>query len=209
MTSSFSTLDHPIVKASFDLIDQEIGEHELSADEYAIVRRVIHSTADFEFKQLLHFSPGAIATGIASIHQGCPFIVDVNMLRYGIQTRVSQTFGNPIYVALDYATSAPSSETSLTRSELGMQQCLQHYPNGIFVVGNAPTALLAVSKAIAEKVASPSLVIGAPVGFVSVLEAKSALAHCPAAQIRVEGRKGGSAVAAAIVNALLTLAWDV
>lgn len=206
-----STLNHPIVAASFEMIDQEIGEHSLSAEEYAIVRRVIHSTADFEFKHLLSVSPGAIATGIQAIHQGCPLIVDVNMLRYGIQTMVTKTFSNPIHVALDYAVSAPLPETvpatqQVTRSEWGMQHCLQHYPNGIFVVGNAPTALLAICRAITQGIAAPALVIGAPVGFVSVLEAKAALANSPIPQIRVEGRKGGSAVAAAIVNALLVLA---
>lgn len=205
-----SMLNHPIVMESFEMIDREVGEHSLSADEYAIVRRVIHSTADFEFKHLLSVSPGAIATGVQAMRQGCPLIVDVNMLRYGIQTMVTKTFGNPIHVALDYAASAPPSATpQATRSELGMQQCLKHHPNGIFIVGNAPTALLALCQAIARGNASPALVVGAPVGFVSVLEAKAALASTSVPQIRIEGRKGGSAVAAAIVNALLVLACDV
>lgn len=217
MIDSPSSLDHPIVTASFEIIDREIGEHSLSVDEYAIVRRIIHSTADFEFKHLLSVSPGAIATGVQAIRQGCPLIVDVNMLRYGIQTMVTKTFRNPVYVAIDYAVAVPPPETgqdarsvnrSVTRSEWGMKQCLQQHPNGIFVVGNAPTALLAIGRAIAEGIATPALVIGAPVGFVSVLEAKAALAQLSIPQIRVEGRKGGSSVAAAIVNALLVLASD-
>ena len=202
-------LNHPIVMESFQMIDQEIGKHSLSSEEYSIVRRVIHSTADFEFKHLLRTSPEAIAQGITALRQGCPLIVDVNMLKYGIQSMVSKTFGNPIHVALDYAVSPSLENPNATRSELGMQQCLNRHPNGIFVIGNAPTALMALCQAIAKGEASPTLVVGAPVGFVSVLEAKAALANASVPQIRIAGRKGGSSVAAAIVNALLVLASDV
>lgn len=211
---SASTLNHPIVMESFSIIDREVGCHSLSPEEYAIVRRVIHSTADFEFKHLLTFSPGAIAHGIDSIQKSCPIVVDVNMLRYGIQTLVAKTFGNPICVAVDEAkstvqsASAPLNSELSTQSARGMQQCLQKEPNAIVAVGNAPTALKALCRAIDEGSASPSLVIGAPVGFVSVLESKAALAAAPTPQIRVNGRKGGSAVAAAIVNALLVMAWE-
>jgi precorrin-8X/cobalt-precorrin-8 methylmutase len=87
-------------------------------------------------------------------------------------------------------------------------QCFEEFPNAIFVIGNAPTALLALCSQLSTAPIQPSLVIGAPVGFISVLESKVALAQTPVPQIRVEGRKGGSAVAAAILNALLVLAWE-
>ncbi|HEY9880463.1 MAG TPA: cobalt-precorrin-8X methylmutase [Leptolyngbyaceae cyanobacterium] len=198
-------VQHPILEQSFAVIDQEIGEHSLSPDAYAVVRRVIHSTADFEFKQLIQFSEGAIAQGIAALQQGCPLIVDVGMVRQGIQGMVQRTFGNPILTAVD---AADAAEPGQTRTETGMLKCWQEYPEGIFVVGNAPTALLGVCDRIAASPLKPALVIGAPVGFIAVEDSKARLAELSVPQIRVEGRKGGSGVAAAIVNALLVLAWE-
>lgn len=198
-------VQHPILEQSFAVIDQEVGEHGLTPDAYAVVRRVIHSTADFEFKQLVQFSEGAIAQGVAALQQGCPLIVDVGMVRQGIQGMVQRTFGNPILTAVD---AADTAEPGRTRTETGMLRCWQAYPEGIFVVGNAPTALLGVCDRIATSPVKPALVIGAPVGFIAVEDSKARLAELPVAQIRVEGRKGGSGVAAAIVNALLVLAWE-
>ncbi|MEM7772687.1 MAG: precorrin-8X methylmutase, partial [Cyanobacteria bacterium P01_A01_bin.37] len=95
-----------------------------------------------------------------------------------------------------------------TRTETGILQCLHDHPESMVVIGNAPTALLATCQAIQATTADPCLIVGAPVGFVSVLESKELLEHTSVPQIRVEGRKGGSAVAAAIVNALFVLAWQ-
>lgn len=199
------SLHHPIVLESFARIDQEIGSHHFSAAEYAIVRRIIHSTADFEFKQLVQFSEGAIAGAIAALRQGCPIITDVGMVRQGITTMVAKTFQNPIWVAVAATTTAAPGKT---RTETGMEHCWQQVPQGIFAIGNAPTALQALCRCCRSAPVLPALVIGAPVGFVAVEEAKAMLAATPVPQIRVEGRKGGSPVAAAIVNALLVLAWE-
>ena len=196
-----SQLNHPILEKSFAIIDQEIGEHHLSAEQYAIARRVIHATADFEFAELLQVSPGAIETGIACLRQQVPIITDVSMVKQGIATLVAKTFHNPIVVAVEQAAVALPGKT---RTETGLLRCVEQHPQGIYVIGNAPTALLALC-AHSER---PSLIIGAPVGFVSVMESKQALAQSAIPNIRVEGRKGGSAVAAAILNALLVLAWE-
>ncbi len=196
---------HPILLQSFAIIDQEFGDHTLSPAEYAIARRVIHSTADFEFKYLLRFSPGAIATAITALRQGVPIITDVSMVQQGIQTLVNQTYNNPLISAI---AQAPTALPGKTRTETGLLTCLQQFPHAIYAIGNAPTALLALCDQVNQGTAHPTLVIGAPVGFIAVIESKHALAHTPIPQIRVEGRKGGSAVAAAIVNALLMLAWD-
>lgn len=198
---------HPILKQSFALIDQEIGEHEFSPDEYAVVQRVIHSTADFEFKQLIRFSPDVIATAIAALGQECPIITDVSMVKQGIRGLVQQTFNNPLISAVEQVTVPLPGKT---RTETGLLHCLERFPTGIYVIGNAPTALLALCEQFQTQPSSqrPALVIGAPVGFVSVIESKAALAQTNLPQVRVEGRKGGSPVAAAIVNALLTLAWQ-
>ncbi|WP_019501078.1 precorrin-8X methylmutase [Pseudanabaena sp. PCC 6802] len=199
-------LIHPITAQSFAIIDREIGEHSFTAPEYAIVRRIIHTTADFEFKQLTRFTDGAIAFALEAIAHRTPIVVDVGMVKQGIVGLLIKTFGNEVITALDFS-SEQADRGDRTRSELGMRQCMQAYPEAIFAIGNAPTALLALCQPT-DFIFTPKLIIGAPVGFVSVLESKAALARSPHPHIRVEGRKGGSPVAAAIVNALVTLAWE-
>ncbi len=200
-----SSLNHPIVEESFRIIDQEVGQHNFGVLEYQIVRRVIHSTADFEFINLLKFSPNAIDNGIDSLRNKTPIITDVTMVKQGIVNLVAKTFQNPIITAIEKADHAFPGKT---RTETGLLECYQQYPQGIYVIGNAPTALLALCQQITEKKLKPSLIIGVPVGFVSVLESKKMLAQMDVPQILVEGRKGGSPVAAAIINALLILAWE-
>jgi precorrin-8X/cobalt-precorrin-8 methylmutase len=193
---------------SFAAIDLEIGPHSFQPDEYAIVRRVIHSTADFEFKELIWFSPGAIVDAIAALRRQVPIVTDVSMVQQGIKGVVAQTFQNPIISAIELAETALPGKT---RTETGLLRCLEQYPHAIYAIGNAPTALLALCECVqsfSKLSAQPALVIGVPVGFISVVESKVALAQTSLPQIRVEGRKGGSAVAAAIVNALLVLAWE-
>lgn len=198
-------LDHPIVYESFALIDREVGPHDLNASEYEIVRRVIHSTADFEFLELVRWSEGAIAAGIKALIGGQPLVVDVTMVRQGILRKVAQTFQNPIVTALDFASEALPGKT---RTETGLLRCLADHPQGIYGIGNAPTALLALCDAVAKTGQMPPLVIGVPVGFVQVVEAKQRLIESGIPSIYTQGRKGGSPVAAAIINALLTLAWN-
>lgn len=203
LTMTLLEPDHPIVLESFACIDAEIGAHSFTAPEYAIVQRVIHTTADFELKDLLVFSPRAIDRGLSALKNQTPIITDVAMVRQGIQRLVRQSFGNPLVAAIDYGDPPAPQQT---RTETGMNHCIHRYPQGIYAIGNAPTALLALCRAMEEGRAAPALVIGVPVGFVAVREAKAALAQVPVAQIRIEGRKGGSAIAAAIINALIRLA---
>lgn len=218
---------HPILQASFAIIDQELrdqelrdqelrdqelrdqapGQSSLSAEEYAILRRMIHSTADFDLRHWLRVSPGAIAAGIAALQRQVPIIVDVGMVRQGCQGMVARTFQNPLVAAVDgVAVGAPGR----TRTETGLLQAWQQFPGAIVVVGNAPTALQALCDRLQADPdgPQPALVIGAPVGFVGVEAAKAALAETEVPQIRVDGRKGGSPVAAAILNALLVMAWE-
>jgi precorrin-8X/cobalt-precorrin-8 methylmutase len=193
------------MEQSFAVIDKEIGEHNFSPAEYAIARRVIHSTADFEFAQLIRFSEDAIASGITGLQHQTPIITDVGMVKQGVAGMVAKTFGNPVIAAVEQA---PVALPGKTRTETGLMQCLEKFPDAIFVIGNAPTALLALCAQLPASSIQPALVIGAPVGFISVIESKEALAQTPVPQIRVEGRKGGSPVAAAILNALIVLAWE-
>ncbi|NES81936.1 MAG: cobalt-precorrin-8X methylmutase [Moorea sp. SIO2B7] len=199
-----SQLNHPILEKSFAIIDQEMGEHNFSPSEYAIIRRVIHSTADFEFAELLRFSPGAIESGIVSLRRLTPIITDVGMVRKGVSTLVKKTFNNPLITAVELISEAMPGKT---RTETGLLQCFEQYPHGIYVIGNAPTALLSLCEQLSNSDVKPGLIIGAPVGFVSVVESKQALAKTSVPHIVVKERKGGSSVAAAILNALLVLAW--
>ncbi len=198
-------LNHPIVEASFRIIDREVDNHNLTEDEYRIARRVIHATADFDYLKLLQFKDNAIASGIRGIKQQIPIVTDVTMVRQGIGSMVAKTFGNEIISAVEQAKVA---ELGKTRTETGLLKCWDKYPEAIYIIGNAPTALLALCDRISQTQITPTLVIGVPVGFVSVIESKQALSQLNIPQILTQGRKGGSAVAAAIVNALCTLAWE-
>ncbi len=195
----------PITAASFATIDREIGSHPWgwNAAEYAIIRRVIHATADFEFKHLLRFSPQAIGVGIRALRQNAPVVTDVGLVAQGVKNHLAARLPNPLVNALDLAPLEPAGET---RAALGMAQALAQYPGAVVVIGNAPTALAKLCELYPSLTSPPALVIAAPVGFVHVLEAKAQLARIPIPQILVQGRKGGSAVAAAICNALVDLA---
>lgn len=196
---------NPIIKKSFAIIDREFGPHNFSPKEYAIVRRIVHSTADFEFKDLIRFSPDAIDSAIAALRRDVPVITDVTMVKQGIVGMLSRNLDSLAIAAIELAPEAPAEKT---RCEMGVVECWEKFPEAIFVIGNAPTALLALCEQISKTDISPALVIGAPVGFVSVTESKAALAQLSVPQIRIEGRKGGSPVAAAILNALVLLAKE-
>ena len=193
---------HPITAESFAIIDREIGPHNFSPAEYAIVRRAIHASADFELKELITFSPTAIAAGITALKQDLPVIVDVRAIAVSIASTLRQANKSSAYCALDYA---GDNSTQPTQTAAGTLALIEKFPHGIYAIGNAPTALLALVEQIKTGAATPSLVVGAPVGFVAVGEAKAALAEIDVPQIIVRGRKGGSAIAAAILNALVVL----
>jgi len=199
-----SDLDPPILRQSFAIIDRELGDRRFAPDEYAVVRRAIHATADFEFAELIQFSSGAIATGTAVLRRSVPIVVDTHMVQQLLASRVRHTFGNLLLVAADCA---PAAAAEGNRTEAGLQACFANYPGAVYAIGSDPLALMVLCGLSATAAVPPALVVGAPVGFVHVVEAKQALAQTRLAQIRVEGRKGGSPVAAAIVDALLAIAW--
>lgn len=198
-------LNHPIVDQSFEIIDREIGNHNLNEREYAIARRVIHATADFEYLELLQFSANAIDSGIAALKSGKAIVTDVSMVKQGIASLVARTFKNPIIAAIDLA---PTADLNKTRTETGLLRCHAQYPDAIYVIGNAPTALLALCQQLDTVKIKPALIIGVPVGFVAVEKSKQVLAQKKVPQILISGRKGGSPAAASILNALLILASE-
>ena len=200
--------EHAITLASFAQIDLEIGAHSFTEAEYEAVRRVIHTTADFEYKQLIRFSHQPFEAAMKAFqHQ--PIVTDVSMVAAGIGSVVAKTWRSPVEIALQHSQDPlPNQMPNQTRSASGMRRCAQAYPEAIFVIGNAPTALLALCEGIAQRAYQPALVIGAPVGFINVVESKQALANLAVPHILVAGRKGGSAVAAAILNTLMIRTWE-
>ena len=150
---------------SLAIIDREIGEHTCTPAEYEIVRRVIYATADFEYKSLIHFSERALQAGAAALAARSTIVVDVPMVQVGITPNIQNTFANPVYCSLD-ALTRPQKEK--TRAAWGIETLARRYPEGIFVVGEAQTALTTIVELIEAEEIRPALVIGAPAGFVDV-----------------------------------------
>jgi precorrin-8X/cobalt-precorrin-8 methylmutase len=199
-----------IEKESFRIIEAELGPHSWSPAEWPIVRRAIHTSADFDYARTMTFSPDAVHCGIAALQSGRGLVTDTNMALAGINKRLLARFGSAAscHVAdLDVAVAA--KKEGVTRSILAMRRAAADPGNGIFVIGNAPTALFELLRLVREQGLRPDLVIGLPVGFVGAEESKDALireaAACNIPFITNRGRKGGSNVAAAVMNALLLM----
>ncbi|UCD79107.1 MAG: precorrin-8X methylmutase [Desulfobacterales bacterium] len=198
-----------IERTSFEIIDREAGTHHFSEQQWAIVRRMIHTTADFDFKEMVRFHPGAIAAGIGAIRQGKMVITDTNMARAGIRTKDLAQFGAAVKCYMnDPLVHAKAKTNGTTRASVAVDAAVADMEDGIYVVGNAPTALLRLIELVNEKKARPALIVGLPVGFVNAAESKAALIETGYSFISNVGRKGGSNVAASVVNALAILAKE-
>jgi len=190
---------------SLAIIDREIGPHIFSPAEYEIMRRVVYATADFEYKSLIGFSERALQSGAAALAARTTIVVDVPMVQVGITPNIQSTFANPVYCSMD-ALTRPQKEK--TRAAWGIETLARRYPEGIFVVGQAQTALTTIVELIESEEIRPALVIGTPSGFVDVDVAKARLKDSMISHITIDGRKGSAVVAAAIVNGLVDLAWQ-
>jgi precorrin-8X/cobalt-precorrin-8 methylmutase len=203
-----TSLGRSIEDVSFAIIDQEAGSHDFAPDQWQVVRRVIHATADFEFKNLMRFHPQAIDSGIASLRKGCPVIVDVKMIAAGLNEDRLSAYGCTItsYIS-DADVIAAAKEKNSTRAIEAMRKAhrLGKLDGAVIAIGNAPTALLETVRLIKEENAKPGLIIGVPVGFVSAAESKEAVLQTHTPYIVARGRKGGSPIAVAIIHALLLL----
>ncbi|CAB1061224.1 Cobalt-precorrin-8 methylmutase (EC [Olavius sp. associated proteobacterium Delta 1] len=198
-----------IESTSFAIIDREVGHHDFNGLQWAIVRRMIHTTADFEFKELVRFHPGAIAAGIKAIRNGKMIITDTNMARVGIRTKELAQFGGTVKCYMnDPLIHEKSKSNGTTRAKVAVDMAADDMEGGIYVVGNAPTALLRLIELINEGKVRPALIIGLPVGFVNAAESKAALLEMDYPYISNIGRKGGSNLAASVVNALILLAKE-
>ncbi|MFB5647299.1 MAG: precorrin-8X methylmutase, partial [Candidatus Nitrosomaritimum yanchengensis] len=185
-----------IEDASMEMIENEIGSHNYNEKEWPIVRRIIHSTADFDFadKNRIIFSAGAIESGINALKNGCSIVVDVNGVLGGLNKQNPKDFGNNIICNI----SSPevmelAKKQGKTRSQVSMRYASSDIDGGIVAIGNAPTALLEVISMVKEGIIKPALIIGIPVGFICAPESKEELSKLSEVPFITNiGRKGGS-----------------
>ena len=197
-----------IEKKSFEIIDGEVGDHDYNQLEWDIVRRVIHATADFDFvtTSKIIFRKDALDSGFNAIDSKCTIVTDVDMVLSALNKKSLSALGlRTVCHVSNKNLVEMSSRLNKTRSEMAMRYAANEMNAGIVVIGNAPTALFETIRMINEGVTKPALVIGIPVGFVSAPESKEELSKTEIPFITNRGRKGGSAAATSIMNALMLL----
>jgi precorrin-8X/cobalt-precorrin-8 methylmutase len=204
-------LGRSIEDGSFAIIDAEAGAHDFDARQWQIVRRVIHATADFEFKSLMQMSPNAVDQGIHALLRGAPIVCDVKMIIAGLNEDRLKSYGCATHCFIsDEDVIAEAKAKNSTRAIEAMRKAHRRglLDGAIVAVGNAPTALIEAARLAREEGAKPALIIGVPVGFVSAAESKEIVLAAPAPYIVARGRKGGSTIAVAIIHALLLLSTE-
>jgi len=193
--------------SSFNIIDKEAGAHAFDRQEWSIVRRMIHTSADFHYMESIRFHPLAIEAGIRALSSGKNILTDTEMARSGIRKKSVQVFGGDTLCLInDPMVAKASKRLNTTRSKEAVDMAVEKMKGGIYAVGNAPTALLRLIELIDKGMAAPALVLGFPVGFVNAAESKALLEEMDFPFITNQGRKGGSNIAASVVNALIILA---
>ena len=195
-----------IEEESFRIIEAELGQHSFSEREFQVVRRVIHASADFEFAKNIRFHPEAISSGVAALQRGGPVVADVEMIQAGISKSGLKRFGGEVncYIS-DEDVMDEAKRLGITRAICSMRKAVKTGAE-IYTIGNAPTALFELIRLVQEGASRPALIVGVPVGFVSAVESKEALLELQTPFITTLGRKGGTPVAVAIMNALIRLA---
>ena len=189
---------------SMEIIGQELGDRVFPADQLPIIKRAIHTSADFDYADNLVFSPDAVAAGIAAIKGGCTIVTDTQMAFSGVNKKVLEKFGGKAVCFMsDPDVAAEAKERGETRATVSMERAAQLEGPLVLAIGNAPTALVRACELIEEGKMAPALVIGVPVGFVNVVQSKELIMQTQAPYIVARGRKGGSNIAACICNALL------
>ena len=196
-----------IEKRSFALITELLGDRRLDPENELVIKRVIHTTADFDYVDNLAFSGHAVQKAIAALRAGCDIVTDTQMARSGINKRVLERFGGEVLCFMsDVDVANEAKERGVTRATVSMERAARLKGPLILALGNAPTALVRACELMEAGELSPALVIGVPVGFVNVVESKELLLTEQVPYIVARGRKGGSNVAACICNAMLYLA---
>lgn len=195
---------HEIEKRSFEIITGELNGRTFPEDQELVVKRCIHTSADFDYADNLCFSEHAVAKGIEAIREGACIVTDTQMARSGINKKVLARHGGEVLCFMsDEDVAVRAKETGSTRAAACMEKAAELDKKLIIAVGNAPTALVRLYELIGEGKIKPALIIGVPVGFVNVVQSKELIMQTNIPYIVARGRKGGSNIAACICNALL------
>ena len=193
-----------IEKRSFAIITELLGDTKLDPENELVIKRVIHTTADFDYVQNLIFSEHAVRKGIEALRGGCDIVTDTQMARSGINKTILSKLGGQVHCFMsDPDVAAEAKERGITRAIVSMERAAKLPKPCIFAIGNAPTALISLHEQMEAGTLNPALIVGVPVGFVNVVESKELIIASNVPHIVARGRKGGSNVAAAICNAML------
>ena len=193
-----------IEKRSFEIITELLGDTKLDPVQAPVIKRVIHTTADFSYVGNLVFSDHAVEKGLEALKNGCDIVTDTQMAKAGINKTILARLGGQVHCFMsDPEVAAEAKERGITRAVVSMEHAARLEKPCIFAIGNAPTALISLQEQILAGKLNPALIIGVPVGFVNVVESKEMILPLDVPYIVARGRKGGSNVAAAICNALL------
>ena len=195
-----------IEKRSFEILSQELEKRRivLPADQEPITKRVIHTSADFEYVDTLKYSPGAVAKAKELIRNGADIVTDTNMALSGINKKLLAGFGGQVHCFMaDETVAELAKKRKTTRAAVSMEMAARIEKPVIFAVGNAPTALIQLYEMLHQGSYRPAFIIGVPVGFVNVEAAKELIMETDVPYIVNKGRKGGSNIAAAICNAII------
>lgn len=189
---------------SFEIITEELGDRKLTPGTELIVKRCIHTSADFDYAENLCFSDGVVEKAIEAIKNGASIVTDTQMAKAGINKKALEKYGGEVFCFMsDEDVAERAKDLGCTRATACMDKAAAMGKPLIFAIGNAPTALVRLYELLKEEKISPYLIIGVPVGFVNVVQSKEMIMDTKAPYIVAKGRKGGSNIAACIVNALL------
>ena len=199
-----NVLPTQIEARSFEMITDELGDKQLDPINAPIIKRAIHTSADFDYSTNLVFSENAVSKALEALKKGTCIVTDTQMAKAGINKKVLASFGGEVHCFMsDDDVARTAKENGTTRAVASIDKAAKLDQPLIFAIGNAPTALVRLYELIQEDVIRPELIIGVPVGFVNVVESKELIMQTDVPYIVAKGRKGGSNIAAAICNALL------
>ena len=203
-TVLFDTVDRAVKRTFFENIKEVLGDRKLDPRNEPVIKRAIHTTADFDYADNLVFSEDAVAKGIEALRGGCDIVTDTQMAKSGINKTILGKLGGTVHCFMsDPDVAEEAKRRGITRAMVSMEKAAKLPKPCIFAIGNAPTALIVLDEMMKKGEISPALIVGVPVGFVNVVESKELIIASDVPHIVARGRKGGSNVAAAICNAML------
>lgn len=193
-----------IERRSFEIITELLGDRKLVPENELVIKRAIHTTADFDYADNLVFSDHAVTKGIEALRAGCDIVTDTQMAKAGINKTILASLGGEVHCFMsDPDVAAEAKARGVTRAIVSMERAAQLPKPCIFAIGNAPTALIRLYEMMQKGEIHPDFIIGTPVGFVNVVESKELICQSSVPCIVARGRKGGSNIAAAVCNALM------